>query len=73
MNLSIHIGEVIKNELEDRKRSVAWLADEIFCDPSNLRKMLNKPCLSTSLLYRISRALEKDFFSYYSQQLVQNL
>ena len=70
MNVSIHIGDVIKNELEENKRSVAWLAEAIFCDPSNLRKTLSKPYLSTDLLFRISFVLGKDFFACYSQQLV---
>jgi len=69
MNESIHIGKIIRNELETNKRSVAWLADELSCDPSNLRKVLNKHYISTDLLADISKALGKDFFSYFSQQL----
>jgi len=69
MNVSIHIGEVIKNELEERNRSVAWLADKIYCDPSNLRKILKNAHISTDLLCRISVALDKDFFFCYSQHL----
>jgi len=73
MNVSIHIGEVIKNELEIRKRSVAWLAGEVFCDPSNLRKRLKNHYISTDLLCRISLALGKDFFAYCSQQIFQDV
>jgi len=71
MNTSIHIGEEIKKQLNAEKRSVVWLADKIFCDPSNMRKTLKKSHISTDLLYRISDVLDKDFFACYSQNLIK--
>ena len=67
---SIHIGEEIRNYLADQNRSVAWLAKQLYYDPSNLRKLLKNPYLPTDLLFRISLILGKDFFSYYSQLLL---
>ena len=65
----IHIGEEIRNHLAAQKRSIAWLAGEICCDASSLRKLLKKSYIPTDLLFRISAILEKDFFACYSQLL----
>ena len=66
---SIHIGEQIRNHLIAQKRSVAWLAIQLSCDPSSLRKSLKKTYIPTDLLFRISSKLGKDFFACYSQLL----
>jgi hypothetical protein len=69
MYRTLHIGNEILQQLKVQERSVAWLARKIYCDPSNLCKQLKGEHLHTELLYRISIALEKDFFSLYSQQI----
>jgi len=61
----IHIGELILQKLKEEERSVAWLADKIFIDSSNLRKILKKNSINTDLLCRISKALNYSFFRYY--------
>ena len=71
MNPSINIGEEIKKRLADQKRSVAWLATEVCCEPSSLRKTLKKSHVSTDLLYRISDILGMDFFACYSRLLAE--
>lgn len=68
-NIEIHIGQEIQGCLVTQKRSVAWLAEQLYCDASSLRKQLKKPYISTDLLYRISNILHRDFFAFYSQQL----
>jgi len=73
MTPSIHIGEEIQNHLALQQRSVAWLATQLRCDPSNLRKMLKHSYLPTDLLYRISIILDKDFFACYSQLLKKDI
>jgi len=73
MTSSIHIGEEIRNHLTAQKRSVAWLATELCCDASVLRKSLKKTWLPSDLLYRISRVLGKDFFVCYSQRLSEDV
>ncbi|MCL2291059.1 MAG: XRE family transcriptional regulator [Bacteroidetes bacterium] len=65
-NYHIHIGELILQKLKKEKRSVAWLAGEVFIDPSNLRKVLKKKSMDTSLLQRISKALQYNFFYHYT-------
>ena len=69
MNASIHIGEEIRKQLADQKRSVAWLASQVCREPSSLRKLLKNPYITTDLLFRISSILGKDFFACYSQLL----
>ena len=65
----IHIGEEIRKELNTKKRSINWLAEEINCDQSNLNKQLKRQHLTTKMLYDISIALDRDFFALYSQFL----
>ena len=72
MNTTIHIGKEIRNHLADQQRSVAWLASQLGCDASSLRKSLKNYYISTDLLHRISIILGKDFFACYSRQLAEN-
>jgi len=69
MQTKIHIGEEIQQQLIVQERSVPWLAKKIGCDPSNLYKQLKCPHLHSQLLYRISVALNVDFFTHYSERL----
>jgi predicted transcriptional regulator len=72
-NDSIDIGKVIFQILKEKKRSIAWLAREIDLDKSNLNKILkNSRYIYVGLVYKISRALEYDFFAYGSQKLNEN-
>ena len=72
MKPSIHIGEEIRKQLTDQKRSVAWLAAQLGSDPSNFRKLLKNPYIATDLLYRISQTLGNDFFACYSKRLSED-
>ena len=67
-NYDVHIGELILQKLKKEERSVAWLADKIFIDPSNLRKRLKKKSMDTELLNRISKVLNHSFFDYYKDE-----
>lgn len=69
MNEKIHIGELILQKLKEKERPVAWLAKKIYCDCSNLRKILKKDSIDTKLLFLISTVLDFDFFAYYSGSL----
>ena len=72
MNMSVHIGNEIRHYLAGQQRSVAWLAEQICYDPSNLRKLLKNRYIHTDLLYRISVILGKDFFACYSQLFIKD-
>ena len=63
------IGRVIKEKLKEKKCSIAWLANEISYDRSNLYKLLEHPHISPERLRQISQALEHDFFKHYSDDL----
>lgn len=69
MDNKIHIGNLIRKELEEKERSVSWLAQKVHCDRSNLCKLLKKDYIDTNLLLRISIVLNFDFFACYTQHL----
>ena len=69
-NNNIEICALILQKLKEKERNIVWLAKQIECDDSNLRKTLKGTrYIYLDLLFRISVALEEDFFCYYSQKL----
>ena len=69
MSEKIHIGKFIENKLREQERSIGWLARRISCDRSNLRKILQQPFIHSSMIWRISRIMDYDFFKYCSVTL----
>ncbi|MDR0680972.1 MAG: hypothetical protein LBG15_03845 [Dysgonamonadaceae bacterium] len=67
----LDIGLDIKNKLSERDLTVAWLARQIDFDISNLFKQLNNKHIYPELLFKISVALETDFFIAYSEKIKQ--
>ena len=64
------IGELILQKLKEKDRSVSWLAKKVDCDKSNLCKVLkNSQYIHYDLVYRISQALDEDFFAHGTQKL----
>lgn len=59
----IHIGTVVKKELERQGQTVEWLAFNIPTSTPNCYKMLNSASINTDVLMRISVALEHNFFA----------
>ena len=59
---SLHIGQCIKAELLRQGRTITWLAGEVHCTRENLYKVFQHPWISTDMLFKISRALDHDFF-----------
>ena len=68
----VHIGELIKEKLHEKERTVTWFARKLCCIRSNVYKIFKKQAIDTSLLLRISIILEEDFFSYYSSIINKN-
>jgi len=69
---NIHINHLILQKLEEKERTIPWLAKKMEYDRNNLRKILkNNRDIYTSLLFRISDALDEDFFALYSQILAE--
>ena len=66
----VQVGEIILQKLKEKDRNVAWLARQIDCNDSNLWKTLkNSQYIHFDLIFRISKALDEDFFIYGSQKL----
>ena len=65
----IHIGQLIKEKLRKKERTVTWFARKLCCIRSNVYKIFKKQSIDSLLLLRISIILEEDFFSYYSDSL----
>lgn len=65
----MHIGELIRNVAEGQGRSAIWLAEQLSYNRANIYKIYQKSSIDTDLLLRISKALNHDFFRYYSNDL----
>lgn len=65
----LHIGSLIKEELERQERTVSWFARKLCCDRSNVYKLFRRPTIDTELLLRVSQILHHDFFLYYKSHL----
>ncbi len=62
---NIHIGNLIKEELQNQERSISWFARKLYCDRSNVYDIFKRESIDTELLLRISLILKRDFFQYY--------
>ncbi|MBR2103225.1 MAG: XRE family transcriptional regulator [Prevotella sp.] len=67
----IHIGQIIKKQVAETGKTTVWLSQQLGCHRTNLYKIYEKPTIDTGMLMRISRALNHDFFSYYSDALIE--
>ena len=65
----MHIGQIIRQELEDQGRSVVWLAKQMSYSRTNIYKIFDRPSIDADVLLRISFILDVDFFKYYSAEL----
>lgn len=65
----MHIGELIKQQLEEQGRTVVWFANKLSYSRINVYKIFKKPSIDTDLLLRISNILGYDFFTVYSDYL----
>lgn len=66
MESDLHIGNIIRAKLLEKKMTVAELAKKINRSREATRDMLNKKSINTDLLLVISNALHYDFFKEYS-------
>ena len=68
----IHIGQLIRQELDRQERTPTWLARKINCERTNVYYIFSQPSINTDLLLRISQALNHDFFQYYTTFISPN-
>ena len=67
------VGDLIKEELEKQERSISWFARKLSCDRSNVYRLFQKESIDTTLLFRVSLLLKRDFFSYLSERLKEKM
>ena len=65
----IHIGRLIEDELRRQERTVTWFAEKLCCERTNVYSIFKRESIDTALLLRISNVLNKNFFSYYTQEM----
>ena len=70
MKEKIHIGELIREKLNENGQSASWLARKVHCDRSNFNKKLQQDHIDTGLLLHISEIMNVNFFNYYSDCLL---
>lgn len=69
LEINIHIGDLIKSQLKQKRRSVRWFAEQMNSDRSNMYKLLSRAHLSTDFIIRASKILDHDFFKDVSDRL----
>ena len=69
--MTIHIGQVIRQRMEQQGKTVSWLARQYGCSRVNMYKIFDKPSIDTAMLMRFSLLLDYDFFACYSQELAR--
>ena len=57
----VHIGTMIKDELNRQGRTVNWFAKGIFCEKSNVYKMFKRKSIDMEQLMKISEVLNHNF------------
>jgi len=67
----MHIGEIIRQKMEERGHTVSWLAQQYGCSRVNMYKIFNKHSIDTQTLMRLSILLDFDFFELYGQEYQQ--
>lgn len=65
----MHIGQLIKEELEAQGHTVVWLARELSYSRTNIYKIFDRSSIDTDVLLRVSLILKRDFFKDYSEEL----
>lgn len=65
----MHIGKAIQCLMRKQGRTTVWLARQLGCARTYVYKIYERPSIDTSLLLRISKILEHDFFGDYSVTL----
>lgn len=64
--LTIHIGQIVRQHLEDAGMTKSEFARRINTSPQNIYGIFKRQSIDTELLRDISRVLSYDFFQYYA-------
>lgn len=63
----MHIGTRIKEVMEQKHRSVLWVARQIDCERTNVYNIFARQDINTNLLRQLSLILDHDFFKELSK------
>ena len=66
--LSIHIGQLIKEQVKRKRIRVSHLSDKLNVSEPNVYKIYLRSSIDTALLEKISIALDYNFFDLYAKR-----
>lgn len=69
----MHVGNRIKEVLEEQGYNACWLASQIPCECSNVYNIFKRESIGIDLLFRISEVLGHDFFKEISDEIVREM
>ena len=61
-NMEIHIGHLIKQEVDRQGRRPTWLAKCLNCNRSNVYSIFQRKNIDIEMLFKISHLLKHNFF-----------
>ena len=64
----MHIGKKIKEVMEQKHRSVIWVAKKINCERTNVYNIFERESINTGLLLKFCHILGHDFFKDLSEE-----
>lgn len=67
--MQVPIGQLIRDELRSQGKTNHWLATQIHVNLRTVNKIFLKDTIDTHQLFLLSKALEVDFFKYFSDAL----
>ena len=68
----IHIGHIIRDELREQGRSVAWLARQLGTSRMACYRIFHSYSIDTQVLFRICELLGRNFFEMYEKRMTFN-
>ena len=68
----IHIGQEIKQEVQKQNLTIEDFAKNLHLASSEIENIFNKTSLETDLLLKISKLLKRDFFSLFSNYVIED-
>lgn len=71
--MKIHVGQMIKEEVERQERPIAWFARKLSCSRANVYNIFARENIDLVLLIRISNILNVNFLERISQKLSNNM
>ena len=57
----VHVGKMVHDELRRQGHTVNWLAEQIYCEKSNIYKLFRRKSIDLVQLIKISEVLDHNF------------